>query len=239
MKILSNSVFRAICAVAIGALLIEYREQTVTWLIIIVGVLFFLAGVVSIAVYLSDRNAASKIVVTDESSPEVTAVKPSFPVVGVGSVVLGVILATMPTVFSNFIVYILAAMLILGAISQYMSLAAVRKIAHIGAFFWIMPSLILLVSLYLIVYPQEAIATSQLILGWCIVVYGIVECINAIKIAMLKRMLVKQLRQANAETESQSEPQVVDAETVEVSEENAEPKTEDVEPEEENEKRDS
>lgn len=233
MKILSNSVFRAICAVAIGALLIEYREQTVTWLIIIVGVLFFLAGVVSIAVYLSDRNAAAKVVVGEESSPEVTAVKPSFPVVGVGSVVLGVILATMPTVFSNFIVYILAAMLILGAISQYMSLAAVRKIAHIGAFFWIMPSLILLVSLYLIVYPQEAIATSQLILGWCIVVYGIVECVNAIKIAMLKRMLVKQLRQANAETESQAEPQVVDAEAVEATEEKAEAKAESVEPKEE------
>ena len=46
MRIVQSSFFRALCAVIIGALLIKYREQTVTWMTIVIGVMFFLSGVV-------------------------------------------------------------------------------------------------------------------------------------------------------------------------------------------------
>ena len=49
MRIVQSSFFRALCAVIIGALLIKYREQTVTWMTIVIGVMFFLSGVVSCA----------------------------------------------------------------------------------------------------------------------------------------------------------------------------------------------
>ena len=48
MKVIHSSFFRAICAIIVGALLIQYREQTVTWITIAVGVLFFLSGVISV-----------------------------------------------------------------------------------------------------------------------------------------------------------------------------------------------
>lgn len=41
MKVVHSSLFRAVCAIIIGVLLIQYREQTVTWITIAIGVLFF------------------------------------------------------------------------------------------------------------------------------------------------------------------------------------------------------
>ena len=59
MKVVHSSFFRALCAVIVGALLIVYREQTVTWITIAIGVLFFLSGVISIATYFSARRRAA------------------------------------------------------------------------------------------------------------------------------------------------------------------------------------
>ena len=56
MKFLQSSVFRALCAMIVGVLLIEYREQMVTWLTIAIGVLFFLSGVISIVTYFSAKR---------------------------------------------------------------------------------------------------------------------------------------------------------------------------------------
>jgi uncharacterized membrane protein HdeD (DUF308 family) len=217
MKIVHNSVFRAVCAVIIGVLLIKYRDQAVQWLTIAIGILFFLAGVVAAAGYVSDKHAAEKVVVDDGTQPEVKAIKPAFPIVGIGSIILGIILALMPITFINIVLYILAAILILGAISQYVNLASVRKIAHIGLFYWIMPSLILLVSIYTLIYPQKVVATTQLIIGWCILVFGVVECINAIKIAAVKRVVAKRLQAENAEAQSK-EAKMADEEVKDSSE---------------------
>lgn len=50
MKVIHSSIFRAVCAIIVGVLLIQYREQTVTWITIAIGVLFFLSGVISLAI---------------------------------------------------------------------------------------------------------------------------------------------------------------------------------------------
>ena len=56
MKVVHSSFFRAICAIIVGALLIQYREQTVTWITIAIGVLFFLSGIISLATYFSAKR---------------------------------------------------------------------------------------------------------------------------------------------------------------------------------------
>lgn len=44
MKLLQSSVFRAICAIAVGIMLIKYPDNTVTWITIAIGVLFLFIG---------------------------------------------------------------------------------------------------------------------------------------------------------------------------------------------------
>ena len=134
MKLIKTSFFRAITAVIVGVLLIMYREETITWLTISIGILFFLSGLITCIIYFVTRNAESSEMNLDsaKSTPTFT---PSFLLVGMGSLLLGLILALMPNSFVNWMVYILGALLILGAIGQYVLLASIVKLVRINIFF--------------------------------------------------------------------------------------------------------
>ena len=51
MKLIKTSFFRAITAVIVGVLLITYREETITWLTIGIGILFFLSGLITCIIF--------------------------------------------------------------------------------------------------------------------------------------------------------------------------------------------
>ncbi len=192
MKVLQSSFFRAIIAIVVGALLVQYREQTVQWITISIGILFFLSGIISCATYFSARrSAAATPEILDVDGHKIEPLRPNFPIVGLGSLILGVILALMPTTFISWLMYILAAILILGAINQFVNLASAKKYAHVGAFYWVMPSLILLVGIIAIIYPQAIASAPLFVIGWCMMVYGVVECLNSIKIHQCHKAYAK------------------------------------------------
>ncbi|BCS84617.1 MULTISPECIES: HdeD family acid-resistance protein [Prevotella] len=182
MKIFQSSFFRAICAIIIGILLIQYREQTLTWITIAIGILFFISGILSIAEYVSTKKLSDKPEVYDAEGKLISGgPKPHFPILGVASLLLGVILALMTNMFITSLTYIISGVLIIGAIGQFIFLANTSKYASVGFYYWIMPSVILIVGIIAIVYPT-AIATAPLfVIGWCMLLYGVVECINALK----------------------------------------------------------
>ena len=204
MKILQSSFFRAICAIAVGILLIKYPDNTVTWLTVAIGVLFFLSGIISLIVYINARKHVS--VVAGEP--------PTFPIVGVGSIILGAILALTPNIFITALMYIIGGMLILGAINQYMSLVNARKYGKISFGYWIFPSIILLTGLYVIIRPMDPASIAMLILGWCTLLYGVTEMINSIKFHSDRRKFVKaqEIQQAEEVTEVQDAEEIQSAE---------------------------
>lgn len=179
MRILQSSVFRALCAVAIGILLISYPGETVEWITILVGVLFLLSGVISVAAWLSARSHASDVDVYDAEGNLIVQRKPAVPVVGVGSVLLGIILTAMPGTFVKWLMYVLGAVILLAAISQFMTLSRLRKAYHVPVFMWICPSLVLLAGIVALVNPTGVATIPPLIIGWCLMLYGVSECINA------------------------------------------------------------
>ena len=130
MKVVHSSLFRAVCAIIIGVLLIQYREQTVTWITIAIGVLFFLSGAISLISYFSAKRTAEKMqgqMLSDANGKQIIGIKPNFPIVGLGSLILGMILALMPNVFIAWLMFILSAILILGAITQMANLVTAAK----------------------------------------------------------------------------------------------------------------
>lgn len=210
MKVLQSSYFRAIIAIVIGALLVQYREQMVQWLTISIGVLFFLSGIISCATYISGRRSTDpSLEIFDTNGNKIEPLKPNFPIVGLGSLILGIILALMPTTFINWLMYILAAILILGAINQFVNLASATKYAHVGAFYWIMPSLILLIGIIAILYPQATASAPMFVIGWCMIVYGVVESLNSIKIHQCYKAFAKaeEARQAQQQLPSSDDNQ--------------------------------
>ena len=191
MKIVQSSFFRAICSIIIGVLLLRYPDNTVTWITLAIGIMFLLSGVFSTLAYLNARKNSSDYVITDIDGRVISKGKPTFPLVGVGSIILGVMLVTSPSVFVEILMYIMGGILILGALNQFMSLYNARRWGKMAWGFWVAPSLILLAGLYVMFQPMEAAAMPMVVIGWWCLLYGASEVVNATKINLKKKGIDK------------------------------------------------
>ncbi|WP_314707012.1 DUF308 domain-containing protein [Prevotella denticola] len=190
MKVLQISAIRAIIVLVTGFLLVEYREETMTWMTITVGILFFLSGLVSCFVYYIERERIARKTEKEEAGDN-TAKSPSYPLTGIGSMVLGIILALMPRTFITWVVYILAALLILGAVNQFMNLARSRQYARVPAYYWLFPTAILAVAILVISKPIEAAALPLQVMGWALMCYGIIELVLLIRMHQVRKAFEK------------------------------------------------
>ena len=199
MKIFQSSIFRAISAIAIGILLIKYPDNTVTWMTVAIGILFLLSGLISVIVYVNARRNVSEYKITDAEGHVIAGTQPTFPIVGVGSLILGALLALTPNVFITALMYIIGGILILGAINQYMSLVNARRYGKVGFGYWVFPSVILLIGLYVIIKPMAPANMAMLVLGWCSLLYGVTEMINSMKFHADRRKFQQAQETAAAE----------------------------------------
>lgn len=201
MRIFQSSIFRALVAITVGILLVKYREDTMKWMTIAAGGLFFVSGAISYLAYLYERHRYDKamseqektdyqsegIEIYDANGNLIQQRKPMFPILGVGCMILGVILAVMPTDLIIGVAYVLASILILGSINQLITLALARRYSSIPLLFWLMPLITLVIGILVIAKPMEAATLPLKVIGWGLMVYGVVECIHAIKIYSMKK----------------------------------------------------
>ncbi|MDE6647176.1 MAG: DUF308 domain-containing protein, partial [Prevotella sp.] len=82
MKIFQSSIFRALCAITVGVLLIKFPQDGVTWLTIAIGVLFLLSGIIALIAYLNARKHAGEYTITDSQGRIIMGGQPTFPIVG-------------------------------------------------------------------------------------------------------------------------------------------------------------
>lgn len=187
MKTVQNTFIRALVSIIIGVLLIRYREETVRGLTILIGALFLITGLISCITYLTDRKHRDDTVVLDASGRQISGFRPTFPIVGIGSMVLGAMLTLAPTAFTTGLTYIIAAMLILGAVNQFVMLAAINRIIRVHVIFWLLPCVVLFIGGVAIVKPEWIAQAPIFILGWALALYGVIECINAFKLMSVNR----------------------------------------------------
>lgn len=193
MKVLQISAVRAIIVLVTGFLLVKYREETMTWMTITVGVLFLISGLVACMVYYFEKEKVAKKTAKaalQEGQQEEEDLKlPSFPIAGVGSIVLGIILAVMPNTFTTWMVYILSALLILGAVNQFMNLARSRQYARVPVYMWIFPTISMVVAILLISRPIEtdALFFTLKVIGWAFMYYGVLEFVLIIRMYLVRK----------------------------------------------------
>jgi uncharacterized membrane protein HdeD (DUF308 family) len=229
MKIFQSSIFRALCAIVVGALLIKYPQDGVTWLTIAIGVLFLLSGIIAVMAYLNAKKHEGEYTITDSQGRIVSGGQPTFPIVGVGSVILGLVLALSPHVFVNGLMYILGAIMILGGINQLMNLVSARRLGKVSFGFWIAPSIIFITGLFVVLKPMETAELPLLILGWCSLLYGITELINALKIRSIRKLAERQ--QEESERLNQQDTAVEISSEINKSQEESTPTSEEKEEE--------
>ena len=205
MRVFQSSVFRALCAIIIGALLIKFPDNTVQGITVAIGVLFLLSGIISCVTYFWAKRHVSDYKIYDADGRLVAGEQPNFPIVGLGSTIFGLILSLSPTTFVSMLMYIIGAILILGAVNQFMNLISARRYGHISLWYWVMPSLILLTGFYVMVKPMGPLSAAMLILGWCTLLYGITELINALKFYQNKKKLKREQPQVDTFEEVKDE----------------------------------
>ena len=193
MKVLQISAVRAIIVLVTGFLLVKYREDTMTWMTITVGVLFLISGLVACMVYYFEKEKVAKktakAALQEGQQEEEDLKSPSFPIAGVGSIVLGIILAVMPNTFTTWMVYILSALLILGAVNQFTNLARSRQYARVPVYMWVFPTISMVVAILLISRPIEtdALFFTLKVIGWAFMYYGVLEFVLIIRMYLVRK----------------------------------------------------
>jgi uncharacterized membrane protein HdeD (DUF308 family) len=176
----------------VGVLLIKFPDNTVKGITVAIGVLFLLSGLISCLTYFQSKRHVSEYKIYDADGNLVSGEQPTFPIVGIGSTILGLILTLMPTTFVSLLMYVIGIVLVLGAVNQFLGLISGRRYGRVGLWYWVMPSLILLTGLYVMLKPMAPLETAMLILGWCTLLYGVVELVNALKLYRDKKAWLQQ-----------------------------------------------
>lgn len=199
MKVLQSSLLRAVVAILVGVLLVKYREDTMRWMTIAAGILFFLSGLISVIVYYYEKREIARSPYTfDQTGNEIRRHSPIFPFIGVGSMLLGIILIVMPTDLLIGVTYVLGAMLILGAASQLFNLFMSRRFWSIPIIYWLFPTILLGIGILVVAKPMETATLPLKIIGWALMVFGVVECVNAFSIFRARKKFLLEQEKATA-----------------------------------------
>ncbi len=103
----SYAVMSSICALIVGLLLILWPDVAVNYLVITIGVLFLLPGIYGLFSYFAQAKKRER-----------ANLHVSFPVIALGSTLLGLWLVIMPEFFVSILMYVLGVLLVLGAESD-------------------------------------------------------------------------------------------------------------------------
>ena len=205
IKLFHSSLFRALCAIVVGVLILKFPQDGLHWLTMAVGEIFLISGIVALVAYWFARRHSSDYVVTDQRGRIVSSGQPTFPIVGAGSILLGLVLVIAPGRFVDGLMYVLGGIMILGGLQQLINLVVIRKLGRVSFFFWICPVLILLTGFYVIMKPMETAELSLQILGWCSLVYGVTEIINSLMIWRIRKIASQIAKQQATDEEPVAE----------------------------------
>ena len=179
-----------------GALVVKFREDMVTWLTVGIGAIFFISGIISCISYYVQRKRAIKmeaegVFLLDSEGNPINQSKPFYPIVGIGSIILGVILASMPGTFLSWLTYIFAAIVLLVAVYQIADLLMASRYGRVGWGYWLMPVVMLLASICALVYPESIASSPLFFLGWAMIISGIGMFISIFKVFAIRRAAEK------------------------------------------------
>lgn len=174
MKKIDGTILRSIFALVLGLVLVLWPGSAVQYLVIVIGVLFIIPGVISLASYFRTRS----------KSPDFSS---SFPIESAGSILLGIWLVSTPAFFVNILMYVLGVLLMLAGVLQLVSLSSARKWTAVPVPYYIFPVLILLCGIVILAYPFTVATSAFMFLGIVCLVYGAGELFNWYRFGRLRQ----------------------------------------------------
>lgn len=155
---------RILLAAALGLSLVLWPQASMTYAVILVGLLFFLPGLLGLIALLRRGSNRSPL-------------SPLYGVGSIGTLLMGVWLMIMPAFFAKAFFLVLGFVLVLGGLQQIIVLVDARRWATVSGWYYLLPAVLMGVGLYLLFSPQTLIV----VLGWAVLVYALSELFYWVK----------------------------------------------------------
>lgn len=170
MKPLNYAVVSSICALIIGVMLVVWPDVAVNYLVITIGVLFLLPGLLGLFSYFAYAKKRAQ-----------QGVRFTFPIVALGSALLGLWLIIMPAFFVGILMYVLGVLLVLAGLNQLVNFTAVRSYFSVPVGMYVIPSLVLVAGLVVLFNPFDAATVPFVLLGVFSIVYSLTDLFRLLR----------------------------------------------------------
>ena len=176
MRVINSYIFRAVCALIVGILLVANPEGMTTLLVQVIGGLFIVSGLVSVINYFVVRYSKDAVL------------KPFFPVVGVGSLLFGVFLGFFPVLFIHYLMFVLGGLMVLAGFSQLWSMFRYRRVVPFRWYVFLTAVLILFLGVFIVFNPLQSASVPFIIIGATFIIYGLAELVNGVRLRKYNKM---------------------------------------------------
>jgi len=181
MKFLQNPILRAIAAIVVGVLLLKFSSAVLHGLTVAFGIMFLVMGIIALLGWINERRKKVDYHIYDANGKEVKESQPMFPIAGLGSLILGVMMIVDSQHFIIWMMCLLSAVLILGALNECMNLWSARKYAKVHGGLWLIPLLIIGGAVFVIckglVPPEEIEQLTIIILAASALLFAVAEVV--------------------------------------------------------------
>ena len=206
MKLISSYIFRSLCSLLVGLLLLFNAEQMPVLIVKLIGLLFLLPGVFGVVAYLYGKLSKNAIV------------RPSFPLMSIGSIMLGVYLILYPDNFVTYLIFLIGILLLLAGINQFLSMFVNRKVSPFSWLLMFMPLILIGVGAYCVTHVSEAAAKLFKILGATCIYYGLSDMFLALRTKHYTRVYEREQKKAEEAARKAREAEYVDFEVINANE---------------------
>ncbi len=158
MKRTNDYLWRSLFAVLLGFIMLLWPGLTLSYLVVLAGILLLIFGVIAFADYLGNGGSAGK----------------RFPVLGTVYLLLGIILVATPASFVSTVMILLGLILVLAGGSHLARLiTASRDGFRLSWIRYVVPVLLIVVGLVIMFNPFSSASTVSLLLGIALIAYGL------------------------------------------------------------------
>ena len=121
-----NVGYRALIAILMGVVLVVWPDVALKSLVMFIGFLFLFSGIMASIISYRRQQAEER-----QGS--------MFSMNGVGSIILGALLISVPLFFTTILMFLLGGILVLAAIAQLAGLSMARQMGNVSVVNYIFP----------------------------------------------------------------------------------------------------
>lgn len=176
MKAVNSYIFRAVCALLVGILLVANPERMTTLMVQVIGGLFLISGLVSVINYSIIRYSGKKTVM------------PVFPIVGLGSFLFGVVLVFYPGSFVMWVMYVVGMLMVIAGINQLWNMFRLRHFIPFRWYMLVAALVVVALGVVVIAYPMKSASLPFILIGANCMLYGVAEMVNGVRWRKYERL---------------------------------------------------